>query len=140
MCQTTARVEDDQDGNIYFDCDSVFLSLIQQKDNCSCTVSVKQTHSFVNLFIKRLNNLTEQPLCGMEIDIYLVSPHENYLLHQSLTRCENKETTIGLSIIGNEYIQFITRVVDGHFSNGYCIQIIKGSLEINETLILRDIA
>lgn len=137
MCQTTARVEDDQDGNIYFD--SVFLSLIQQEDNCSCTVSVKNTHSFVNLFIKRLDNLTEQPLCGMEIDIYFVSPQVNDLFYQSLTRCDNKETTISLSILENEYIQFITRVVDGNFSNGYCIQITRGSLEINETLFLRDI-
>ncbi|CAC5418080.1 unnamed protein product [Mytilus coruscus] len=69
MCQTTTALENDEDGNDIFD--SVFLSLIEQANNCYCNMSIKNVTTTVDLYINRLNNLTERLLCGMEIDIYL---------------------------------------------------------------------
>lgn len=135
MCQSTTAVEDDQDGNAYFD--SVFLSLTEQANNCSCTVSVKNASGFVNLHIQRLNTLNEQPLCGMEIDILHVRrPFEFYFLNRSPTRCDSREESIYLTLLGDEYLQFTSRVLDGNFSNGYCIQITRGSLEMYSTYFL----
>ncbi|XP_052088232.1 uncharacterized protein LOC127725339 isoform X2 [Mytilus californianus] len=130
MCQTTTSVEDDKDGNANFD--SVFLSLTERSHNCSCFLSVKNLKTFVNLYIRRLNNLTGQSLCGMEIEIYQRRRQEFILLNRTPTRCDSKETTISLSLIRNEYIQFTSRVVDGNFSSGYCIQISREHREGDE--------
>ncbi|XP_052088229.1 uncharacterized protein LOC127725338 [Mytilus californianus] len=116
MCQSTA-VKNDKYSN------SIFLSLIEQENNCSCIVSVKNAKNHVDLSIKRLNNLTEQLSCGIEIDIYFIRPNQINLLDQLATKCTSEENTKRLSILDIEYLQFISRVVDGNFSNGYCIQI-----------------
>lgn len=129
MCKTTTAVEDYEDGNDTFD--SVFLSLTEPENNCSCTVSVKNVTSyiFVNLYIKRLNNLAEKSLCGMEISIYLIRLDETILVlpNRIPTRCDSKENKISLSLFRNEHLQFTSRAVDGNFSIGYCIQIARGS-------------
>ncbi|CAC5366321.1 unnamed protein product [Mytilus coruscus] len=119
MCQTTTVVENDKGSN------GVFLSLIEHENNCSCIVSVKNIgdRESVNLYIKRLNNLTEQPLCGMEIDIYFIRPNETSLLKQLATKCTSEENTKRVSLFGEEYLQFTSRVVNRNFSIGFCIQI-----------------
>ncbi|VDI78196.1 Hypothetical predicted protein [Mytilus galloprovincialis] len=123
MCLSTKMVEDDDDGNDNFD--SVFLSLTEQENNCSCTFSVKNANTPVNLYIKRLNNLADKLLCGMEKDIYFIRRNEMFQTNRIPTRCDSKENTISLSLFGNEHLQFTSRVVDGNFSIGYCIQIAR---------------
>lgn len=127
MCQANTVFENDKDGNDNFD--SVFFSLTEQDNNCYCNVSIKNIETSVDLIINRLNNLTGNSLCGMEIDILQVrSQQEIFLLKQIPTRCDSKENTIRLSLFYDEYLRFTSRVVDGEFSVGYCIQIIRGSL------------
>ncbi|XP_052088228.1 uncharacterized protein LOC127725337 [Mytilus californianus] len=123
MCQSTSVVEEDEDGNATFD--GVFLSLIEHENNCSCSVSVKNTNSFVNLFIKRLNNFTEQSLCGVVIDIYHIRPNDSILPENFPINCSSTEQTQVFSLLRNEYIQFTSRVVDVQLSVGYCIQITR---------------
>lgn len=123
LCQSTPVVDEDADDTTI---DSVFISLIEQEDNCSCSVSVKKTNSYVNLFIKRLNNFTEQSLCGMEIDIYHIRPNDSVLPSFPI-KCNSSEHTQKFSLFRNEHLQFTSRVIVGQFSVGYCIQILRGS-------------
>ncbi|CAC5418057.1 unnamed protein product [Mytilus coruscus] len=97
MCQTTTAVEDDEDGSDNLD--SAFLSLTEQGHNCSCSLSVKNISRYVNLYIRRFNNLTDQSLCGMEIEIYQRRPIETILLDRTPTRCDSREHTIYLSLL-----------------------------------------
>ncbi|CAC5418075.1 unnamed protein product [Mytilus coruscus] len=122
MCQATTALENDEDGNDNLD--SVFLSITEQDNYCYCNVSIKNIKTPVDLYINRLNNLTEKSLCGMEIDIYLVRRQQEIILLQQIpTRCTSKEKTIRFSLFPFEYLHFTSRVVDGNFSIGYCIQI-----------------
>lgn len=123
MCQSTKVVDEHEYGNATVD--GVFLSLKEQENNCACSVSVKNTNSFVTLFIKRLNNFTEQSLCGMEIDIYYIRPNETVLT--TIINCSSTAHTKVLSLLNNEHLQFTSRVIVGQFSVGYCIQILRGS-------------
>lgn len=128
MCQTTKAMEDDEDGNNNFD--SVALSLTEQKNNCSCYLSVKNvTSSSSSLYIKQYNYVGRQPSCGMEIDIdqHRSNPHEIVPLPGPIpSRCNSTVTQNMFSLLKNETLQFISRIVDGHFNTGYCIQIIRG--------------
>lgn len=127
MCQgKTTVTEDEQDGSE--NVDSVFLSLMKPEGNCSCNVTVKHATSFVNINIKRLNNFSKQTYCGMEIDVYQIRQNENetVLTNEMPTKCNSTNTTYSLTLVGNEYLRFTSRVVDGNVSTGYCIQIERG--------------
>lgn len=134
MCQSTTVMGNYENTNDNFD--SVFLSLTEKANNCSCTVSVKTTKSSVKLYIKRLNNLTQELLCGMEIDIYQQRQANVLVLEPIPTRCGSTNNTKVFSIFNDENLQLISKVVDGIFSIGYCIHIGIGSLEIYNTKFL----
>ncbi|CAC5418076.1 unnamed protein product [Mytilus coruscus] len=134
MCQSTTAVENDDDGNDTID--SVFLSLLEQENYCSCNISVKNVQTTINLNITRLNNLTEQPLCGIEIDIYFLRPNESNVPESFPIRCNSTEQTLRFSLFRNEYLQFTSRVEDGNFSIGYCVQILREHTQGDEDSFL----
>lgn len=126
MCQGKKTVmEDEQDGSE--NVDSVFLSLMKQENNCSCNVTVKDLTTSAKINFKRIN-FSEQPYCGMEIDVYQIRQNENETVptNDMPTKCNSTKHTQSLSLIKNEYLRFTSRVVDGNFSTGYCIQIERG--------------
>ncbi|VDI13121.1 Hypothetical predicted protein, partial [Mytilus galloprovincialis] len=127
MCQTTKAMEDDEDGNDNFD--SVALSLTEQTNNCSCYLSVKNvTSPSSSLYIKQYQYVERQSSCGMEIDIdqHRSNPYEIVPLPGPIpSRCNSTVGQKQFSLFKNERLQFISRIVDGNFNTGYCIQIIR---------------
>lgn len=121
MCRLTIVEENNIGSN------EVFLSIKEQENNCSCSVSVKNLKNFANLYIKRLNTITEQPFCGMEIDIYFMRPNETLPPKNFPFKCNSTDHAQNVSLGQNEYLQFTSRVVDGTFESGYCIKIDTGS-------------
>lgn len=127
MCQKKTAVEETEDGSDYFD--SIFLSLTVNKNNCSCYLYVKNFTISPSLYIKQYNNEPQQALCGMEMDIYQHRPREVVPLIDPIpTRCNGSGQSNYFSLVKDEYLQFRSRIVDGNFSKGYCIQIIRGSI------------
>ncbi|XP_063404656.1 uncharacterized protein LOC134688115 [Mytilus trossulus] len=59
----------------------------------------------------------------MDIDVYQHGPNETVLLNPIPTRCNSTKKDKGLSLLEYEQLQFVSRVVGGMFSFGYCIQI-----------------
>ena len=124
MCQQNEAVEDAEYGNDMVD--SVVVRIATHKDNCTCLVTI-DNHNYTNsLSIGKYNNLNSAaPIvsnCGLKIDLdYLTreKPRESI-------SCSNTTLPLWLSLVQNGVLKLTSKIIEGNFSSGYCLQISRG--------------
>ncbi|XP_052088214.1 uncharacterized protein LOC127725324 [Mytilus californianus] len=127
MCETGSAVENIDDGNT--NVDSVVLSLMENKNHCSCYVSVENMNSNTIIYVKPYNDLTasapKEQLCGMIIDLFRIYPNQNTQRVKEIPiGCNSGHNLRSLTLTSdNKRLEFVSKVADGNFTRGYCIHI-----------------
>lgn len=127
MCTDGHAVEDSNDGNDQID--SVVVRVMKQKANCTCRVSLKNITGGYTVQMKKYLDLSSSaPLienCGLAIIVDF--PEVTGIISNLGTiQCTSgtKKRVIGLE--QNGVIELKSKIIDGDFTKGYCIQIYRG--------------
>ncbi|CAC5418055.1 unnamed protein product [Mytilus coruscus] len=129
MCEIGSAVENIDDGNN--NADTVVLSLMENRNNCSCYVNVENMNSNTILYIKPYNDLPasapKEQLCGMIIDLFRIYPNQNSQhISETPIGCNSGQIQRSVTLTReNNKLEFISKIVTGNFTRGYCIQIIR---------------
>ncbi|VDI78198.1 Hypothetical predicted protein [Mytilus galloprovincialis] len=130
MCQTGLGIEqigESKDGNLNFD--HVTLRARTQLYNCTCLVFIENqslfgTQMYIEPYERLQSSAPKESECGLEL--YLDNYQEETLQtgrKMSPLRCTSGQTSRALSFLRNNVLSFISKVIDGNFTRGYCIDI-----------------
>lgn len=108
--------------------DSVLLRITKQQDNCTCHVSLQKNVTDYTIYMSkyegRLSAAPEHQNCGLAVDVEFEYTSDT---SQPLSpiACTSGTSVRSIALGGNE-LKLKSRVIDGIFSRGYCMQIYRG--------------
>ena len=124
MCQQNEAVEDAEYGNDSVD--SVVVRIMTHKDNCICLVTIDNQNNNNILYIAKYNNLNSAvptvSNCGLEIDLDYPSREKPI---ESIS-CSNTTLPLWFPLVQNGVLNLTSKIIEGNFSSGYCLQISRG--------------
>ena len=127
MCKDTTAIEDPHFGSEAVD--SEVMRVITQEDNCVCNVTYQNEN--VRIVIRKYDKLTQSSPVYYQCGLHLYME----LLNQStLIQIEPIKCTTGLeprlfALERGGILQLTSKVTEGEFTRGYCIQISRGISE-----------
>lgn len=132
MCTDDYAVEDNVDGNILID--SVVVRVMRQKANCICRVSLNNNVGNYSVDIEKWSALKtsapELPNCGLAINVNYIKvtaeAKRNSYPIQCSTGTKRKEL-----LHKNEFIELKSKILDGTFTRGYCMQIFRSMFQFH---------
>ncbi|CAC5366891.1 unnamed protein product [Mytilus coruscus] len=123
MCTDESAIEDSYDGSTHVD--SVLLRITKQQNNCICRVSLQNNTTNYTVYIskygERSDAAPEQQNCGLSVDVEYVDTPETTRSLQSI-ECTSGTSRRSIALGGSELI-FKSRIINGNFTRGYCMQI-----------------
>ena len=127
MCRTSSATEEQHSG--YDNVDSVVLRIMIQQDNCICRVTIDNQIEPVSIGLEKYDGLTssapEKYGCGLAVDIHYI-PDISTGNKIAPIECEKNVAHRDIPIYQNSTFEFKSRIIDGTFTRGYCMQIIRG--------------
>ena len=131
MCTPQFAKEDDtKSGN--FILDSVVLRIMIQ-DNCFCRVTIENQIEPVSIGLRNFNGLTSStPVeneCGLVVDINHISDKSTGNVIAPIECVENTDYR-SIPLLLNSTLQFKSRIINGTFTRGYCMQIQRGNASL----------
>ncbi|CAC5418070.1 unnamed protein product [Mytilus coruscus] len=128
MCQDGSAIEQlgaDKEGNLNFD--HVTLRVRTQKDNCTCLVfvenqSLPSIQMYIQPYLHIPNSAPKEEVCGLELylDLYQIDKKQHDL---PPIKCSSGQLSRSISLLKNSVLRFTSRIVDGNFTRGYCIDV-----------------
>ena len=131
MCESQFAKEDDtKSGNVILD--SVVLRIMIQ-DNCFCRVTIENQIEPVSIGLRKFDGLTSStPIeneCGLVVDINHISDMSTGIVIAPIECVENTDYRV-MPLLLNSTLQFKSRIINGTFTRGYCMQIQRGSASL----------
>lgn len=128
MCTDNYVVEDIIDGGNSVD--SVVLRISKQQNNCICHVNLQKTVTNYTIFMTKYHGYSGSSPhlqnCGLVIDVEYVDASGTPRPLPSI------ECTIGTNMrsitLGGSTLLFKSRIIDGNFTRGYCMEIFRSKL------------
>lgn len=135
MCTNKSTLEEGIDG--HKPVDSVLLRVTKQQSNCICHVSLLQTVNNYTIYMSKYNGLSSagpvQQYCGLAVDVkYLDTSNITRSLQSIACISGTRMRSIAL---GGSTLIFKSRIIDGYFTRGYCMQIHRSKLLVMNILI-----
>ena len=131
MCMSSSATEDEKNGNYIID--SVVLRIMIQQDNCICRVTIdKQIHPIALGLGKYNDHIDSAPRtgrCGLAIDINHI-PDTSTENVTAPIECVDNVGFRYIQLYENSTLQFKSRIIDGHFTKGYCMRIQRGNVAL----------
>lgn len=126
MCTTDYATEENSDGGTT--ADSVALRVLTQRDGCVCVVTLQNQTSTDTLYMRKYDMINiavpEQDACGLSIDIDYNIPN-NLPETKDPIECTRGTDNRAITLTKNGVLYLRSRIIDGTFSRGYCIQIYR---------------
>ncbi|VDI39136.1 Hypothetical predicted protein [Mytilus galloprovincialis] len=123
MCTGDHAVEDSLDGRNLKD--SVIVRVVKQKSNCTCRVSLNNNTGNYSVQMKRYrsweSSVPSTPNCGVAIDVKVTGFKRNI----DPIQCQNGIKKRKIVLENNSVIELKSRIIDGSFTRGYCMQIYR---------------
>ena len=131
MCESQFAKEDDtHSGN--FILDRVVLRIMIQ-DNCFCRVTIDNQTELVSIGLRKFNGLTSStPVeneCGLVVDINHIPEMSPGNVIAPIECVENTDYR-SIPLLLNSTLQFKSRIINGTFTRGYCMQIQRGNASL----------
>ncbi|CAC5404247.1 unnamed protein product [Mytilus coruscus] len=128
MCMPSVAIE--KDGNGYDDLDSVVLRAMVDRGGCTCDILMENHIVKTGIFIEKFKNMSasapENNVCGLAIDIEMLN--DEYVSNP--IECTNGVARRPFSIVKNDVLRFTSRIIQGNFTRGYCMHIIRGYIAV----------
>lgn len=136
MCTNDSVVEDSKDG--YKAVDSVLLRITKQQNNCTCHISLHKTVTNYTIYMSKYGELSNsapgEPKCGLAVDVEYVETSDTSRPLKSI-ECTSGTSNRSITLEGNE-LTFRSRIINGSFTRGYCMQIHRSKyLFMNKTVL-----
>lgn len=126
MCVTNYAIEDDSNGGTTVD--SVALRVMTQQDGCTCEVTLLNQQDIYTLYVRkydlRINAAPENSACGFAIDMEY-NVQNNHSGTEDPIECTKGTNTRLITLSKNGVLHLRSRIIDGCFSRGYCIQFFR---------------
>ncbi|CAC5372603.1 unnamed protein product [Mytilus coruscus] len=133
LCTTDYATEDDNNGGTSVD--SVALRAMTQQDGCECEVKLQNQTSIYTLNMRKYDLVRSaapvQEACGLAIHIDYNIPN-NLPETKDPIECTRGTGGRAITLLKNGVLYFRSRIIDGIFSTGYCIQIYRQDSTGNE--------
>ncbi|XP_071137461.1 uncharacterized protein [Mytilus edulis] len=125
MCTNESTVEDSTDG--YIPVDSVLLRITKHQNNCICQVTLQNTVTNYTIYMSKYKDLSiaapEHQNCGLAVDVEYLDTSDTPRPLQSI-ECTRGTGMRSIDLGGGE-LKFKSRIIDGNFTRGYCMQIYR---------------
>ena len=129
MCTSSFATEDTHSGN--YQVDSVVLRIMIKEDNCICRVTIDNQIQPVSTTLRKYDGLItsspEEYGCGLAVDINHIPdmPTGNVI---APIECAMNSNLRNIPLLQNSTLQFKSRIINGSFTRGYCMQIVRGNV------------
>ena len=132
MCKSSFATEETLFG--IYKVDSVVLRITMQQDNWVCRVTIDNQIEPVYIGLRKYDGLTssvpEVNGCGLAVDINHV-PDMSTGNETSPIECVCNVNYRTIPLLQNSTLKFISRIINGTFTRGYCMHIIRGKMVCN---------
>ena len=131
MCESQFAKEDDTKSGSFI-LDGVVLRIMIQ-DNCFCRVTIDNQIEPVSIGLRKFNGLVSStPVeneCGLVVDINHIPDKSTGNVIAPIECVENTDVR-NIPLLLNSTLQFKSRIINGTFTRGYCMQIQRGSASL----------
>ena len=131
MCKSSSATEETNSGS--FKVDSVVLRIMTQQDNCICRVTIDNQIQPVSIGLSKYGDLASSAPggynCGLEVDINHIPDMSTGNVIDPI-ECVVNSPPRNIAQLQNNYLQFRSRIINGNFSRGYCMQIRRGKASL----------
>jgi len=131
MCKSGSVTEEKNSGSDRVD--SVVLRIMTQQDNCICQVTLDNQIQPVSIGLRKYGGLTssapEEADCGLAVDVNHI-PDISTGDGIAPIECVNNVDYRNIPLLQNSTLQFKSRIIDGSFTRGYCMRIIRGIVSL----------
>ncbi|XP_063402214.1 uncharacterized protein LOC134686477 [Mytilus trossulus] len=126
MCTTQYVTEGDKNGGTTVD--SVSLRVRTQQDGCTCEVALQNQTSLYTIYMRKYDSNTiaapEKQACGLAIVTDYKIP-EGFPDNAYPVECTEGTQSRSISLRTNGILHLRSRVINGTFTRGYCMQIYR---------------
>ena len=127
MCKESSAVEENISGTLSND--SVVLRINTHQDHCRCQLTLlNQTEDETLILRKQDGSVNAFPIndaCGLAVDIHHI-PTGNHKVIDPI-QCTQPNSTTEITLAKNGTLKFESRQIDGNFTRGYCMEILRGT-------------
>jgi len=125
MCKESSAVEESISGTLSND--SVVLRIITHQDHCICHLTLLNQMEDETLMLRKhggsKNAAPINDACGLAVDIHHI-PTGNQKTIDPI-HCTKPNRTVKITLVKNGRLQLQSRQIDGNFTRGYCMQILR---------------
>lgn len=129
MCKSSSAMEDVEHANGYI-VNSVVLRIMMQ-DNCTCRVTIDNQVGPVSIGLRKYGGLSssapEEYGCGLAVDINHI-PYMSVGNASTPMECVVNGDLRNIQVAQNSVLQLKSRIINGTFTRGYCMQIQRGNV------------
>ena len=132
MCKSSSATEETNSGG--YRVESVVLRIMTQQNNCICRVTLdNQTEKPIAVDLRKCDGLRssapEKADCGLAVDINHIPDMSTGNVIAPI-ECLVNNTIRHTPLFQNGYLQFRSRIINGDFTRGFCIRIIRGKASL----------
>ena len=125
MCKESSAVEENISGTLSND--SVVLRINTHQDHCICQLTLSNQTKDETLILRKqdayVNAAPTNNDCGLAVDIH----HIHTGNHKAIDpiQCTKPDSATRITLGKNGMLQFQSRQIDGTFTRGYCMEILR---------------
>ena len=129
MCMSSFATEEKNNGSYIID--SVVLRIKIQQNNCICRVTIDNQIADVSIGLSKYDDRSSSAPakydCGLAVDINHIP---DMLTGNGINpiECVVNSTPRNIVLLQNHSLQFKSRIINGEFTRGYCMQIRRGKI------------
>ena len=131
MCKLSSAMEEANSGG--YKVDSVVIRIMIQQDNCICRVTIDKQIQPVSIGLSkyegRPSSAPEKYGCGLAVDINHIPGMSTENVIDPIECAVNSEPR-NITLLQNSTLQFKSRIINGNFTRGYCMQIQRGNVSL----------
>jgi hypothetical protein len=105
----------------------VVLRIITYQDHCICQLTLLNQTKNETLFLRKhdgsKNAAPINDYCGLAVDIHHITTGNHKAIDP--IQCTKLKSTTIITLVKNGMLQFQSRQIDGTFTRGYCMEILR---------------
>ena len=126
MCTSSSAVEEPTFGT--FITDSIVLRINTHQDHCICQLTLSNQTKDETLYLRKYdaskNAAPTNNDCGLAVDIHHIPTGSHKAIEP--IQCTKPHNAIRITLVNNGMLQFQSRKINGTFTRGYCMEILRG--------------
>ena len=125
MCKESSAVEENISGTLSND--RVVLRINTHQDHCRCQLTLLNQTKDETLYLRKhdgsKNAAPINDSCGLAVDIHHIPTGSHKAIEP--IQCTKPHNIAKITLVKNGMVQFQSRQIDGTFTRGYCMEILR---------------